>query len=313
MKVEEQVFDVFNVYSCEEYNSFLHIDIHNSDAFYQKMFDYFFDESRLLRYTENTTCFSFVPSKANYATLYKKLQIFIDKENDYIAKTDLDKDILDVFLDEYTIETKKDKQVIRLDKIGKIGEYIFSNILSDFFGFNCIVPKLNLVTDNNMNVFGIDTLFYDPKEKLLLLGESKVSKSLDNGIALINKSLSTYQQQADEEFVLILSQRWLKQYKNSFVTDFGDSVESALTMSDFISNAGIESIGIPIFIAHGQEKTVEEIFDKLREIKKVQLYNINTRYFSISLPIIEKDKFISIFTESIAKRRELYESKVHNQ
>ena len=45
-----------------------------------------------------------------------------------------------------------------------------------------------MITDKNMSVYGIDSLYYSPNEKLILLGESKVSKSLDNGIFVNTKS-----------------------------------------------------------------------------------------------------------------------------
>lgn len=94
---------------------------------------------------------------------------------------------------------------MRRDKVGKIGEYIFHNILIDYFDSLCIVPKLNLTTNRNMSIYGIDVIFYNPSNNTLMFGESKVSKSLDNGISLVNDSLKNYEHQIFEEYRAILS------------------------------------------------------------------------------------------------------------
>lgn len=310
MDIIKQNFNDFEVFSYDDCKSFVHINITNPRLFYSKMFEYFFDESRLLRYIENKASISFRPTTANFAALYKKLKIFIDKENDIQIPQNLEKNLLDIVSAEHTIIEENGIKKIRLDKIGKIGEYIFSNILSEYFGYQCIIPKLNMLTDYNMSIFGIDTLFYSHENKLLLLGESKVSKSINNGIALINESLSSYQAQIDDEFELILSQRWLKDKMGYFADDFGDKIEISMNMSDFIKKADVRNIGIPIFIAHGGNETTEEIFNELSKIKKIDLYDIETNYIIISLPLIDKDEFVKAFTLAIAERRDLYESNV---
>lgn len=310
MDVIKQNFNDFEVFLYDDCKSFVHINITNPQLFYSKMFEYFFDESRLLRYIENKASISFQPTTANFAVLYKKLKIFIDKENDIQIPQNLEKNLLDIVSAEHTIIEENGVKKIRLDKIGKIGEYIFSNILSEYFGYQCIIPKLNMLTDYNMSIFGIDTLFYSHEKKLLLLGESKVSKSISNGVALINKSLSSYQSQIDDEFELILSQRWLKDKMGYFADDFGDKIEISMNMSDFIKKADVRNIGIPVFIAHGGSETTEEIFNELSKIKKIDLYDIETNYIIISLPLIDKDEFVKAFTIAIAERRDLYESNV---
>lgn len=310
MNISKQIFNDFEVYSSDECNTFFHINITNPNIFYSEMFEYFFDENRLLRYIENKASISFEPTMANYAALYKKLKIFIDKENDIDYPQNIDSEISNILIDEHTIIEENGVKKIRLDKMGKIGEYIFSNILSEYFGYQCIIPKLNMLTDYNMSIFGIDTLFYSHENKLLLLGESKVSKSIKNGIALINKSLSSYQSQVDDEFELVLSQRWLKDKMGYFNEDFGDKVEVSINMADFIKKASVEKICIPIFIAHGGNESVEEILKKLSKIPKIKLYDIDTSFITISLPLIDKTKFMNAFTVAIAQRRDLYESNI---
>lgn len=310
MDIKQSTFESFTVYSCDDITSFIHIDINKPQTFYEKMFTHFFDETRLLRYAENKSNLNFSTTIKNYTALYKKLAIFIDKENDVPIPPSLEPEILDVLKSEYQIVEEDGIKKIRLDKIGKIGEYIFSNFLSEYFKLECIIPKLNLITDPNMNVFGIDTLFYSPTNKLLLLGESKVSNSLDNGISLINQSLSTYQSQVDDEFTLILSQRWLQDKMGTFSDDFGDTIEVSLSMSDFIKKANIEQIGVPIFIAHGGDIDAKTIFQKFKRINKISLYDIETIFISISLPLINKQEFMESFTKAIALRREAYENAV---
>jgi len=159
-----------------------------------------------------------------------------------------------------------------------------------------------------MSVFGIDAVFYCPENKMLLFGESKVSKSLKNGVALINSSLSTYQQQVDEEFVLVLSQRWLHDKMGAFADDFAGLVGKSISMADFVSKAGITTIGVPVFIAHGTEMDTDAILHKLSNIHKIKLYDLETKIISISLPIISKSKLIATFTQKVKERRAYYES-----
>lgn len=310
MDIKKESFKDFEVYSCNDLKSFIHININDPNLFYTKLFEFFFDEDRLLRYIENKASITFEPTASNYVALYKKLKIFIDKENCIELPENIEADVLKVVSAEHTIIEENGIKKIRLDKIGKIGEYIFSNILSEYFGYQCIIPKLNLLTDYNMSIFGIDTLFYSHECKMLLLGESKVSKSLKNGITLINKSLSTYQSQVDDEFELILSQRWLKDKMGLFADDFGDKIELSISMSDFIKKASVTKIGIPIFIAHGEVETPEKIFEELGKINRAKLYDLETVFITISLPLINKDDFMNAFTHKIAERRNLYESNI---
>lgn len=305
MDITKIDFNDFNVYCLDECHSFYHVEI-KEECFYEKMFDYFFDETRLLRYIENKTSIKFKPTLVNYVTLYKNLSKFIDEENCIPLPKD-EQAILDIINEEYKIIEENGEKKIRLDKIGKIGEYIFCNLLSEFFKFECIIPKLQLLTDPNMNIYGIDTLFYSPANKMILFGESKVSKSLDNGIALINKALTNYQKQVDVEFDLVLSNRWYKNNLGSFEKELGDVVEISLSMSKFIARAGIKTIGVPLFIAHGGKDNLQDIMSKLKKIKKINLYGLETVYISISLPLIDKEKFFKIFTNCLEERRTVYE------
>lgn len=69
-------------------------------------------------------------------------------------------------------------------------------------------------------------------------------------------------------------------------------------MSDFIKKANIEQIGVPIFIAHGGDIDAKTIFQKFKRINKISLYDIETIFISISLPLINKQEFMESFTKA---------------
>lgn len=305
--VTNQQFNDFNVYSLNDSNIFIHINL-TEKSFYKSFVKYFWDESRLLRYAENKANLSFTPSKRNYITLYKHLGYYIDEYNLVKLPATIGQEVLKILADEYQLNDPGDGNLqVRLDKIGKIGEYLFCNLLSEYFKFNCIIPKVHLTTDFNMSIYGIDTLFYSTEKNMILLGESKLSKSLENGIGLINKSLKTYEQQIKDEFVLMLSNRFLKNNLGIFGEKYADAIELSLSIEEFITNASIKRIGIPIFIAHGIDTDIDEILKQMKSIKQNTFLGIETQYIIISLPIVNKSKLISVLTQEIAERRTSYE------
>ncbi len=307
----KQGFDSFNVYSLKDCFSFFHIDVKQSATFYEKLFEYFFSEDKLIKYCENRKNIKFEPSVKNFATLFKHLKTYIDSE--YLEKSvaELDEILLPILKEEMELKTQDGKYVFRLDKIGKIGEYMFCCLLSDFFHFDCIIPKVHLQTDYNMSVYGIDTLFYSEKDHLLLFGESKLCININNGIGLINKSLSEYEKQLSDEFDLVLCNRCYKDKLNKFNEIFGDVSEICLNINDFIKKAAITKIGVPIFIAHGIEVEHKQILEKLSKIKFKQFFGLETQYYSISLPIIDKNKLIAVFTNKIREKEDYYKEEYY--
>ncbi len=253
-EINIKTFDCFNVHNLSDDYSFIHISIEDKECFYEKLFEYFFSEDKLIRYCENISNLKFSPTKKNFAILYKHLHIYIDSNNIEKNISVLDAIVQKVLKEELVFENTKGKpSTVRLDKMGKIGEYMFSCILSDYFKFDCIIPKIQLLSDRNMNVYGIDTLYYSSANDLLLFGESKITRKIGNGIALINKSLSEYEAQIKEEFSLVLSNRFYRNNLNVFHSKYGDIAEICCEMTDFIKDAKIDQIGVPIFIAHGTE------------------------------------------------------------
>lgn len=307
----KECFDCFNVYSYKEYYSFFHIEIQDTPKFYESLFEFFFNEDKLIRYAEHKANIKFSASITNYVSLFKHLQTYIDDINIERDISELEEAFINLLKEEMDCIEKDGKIYIRLDKIGKIGEYIFCCLLYDYFHFDCIIPKVHLQTDSNMNVYGIDTLYFSEKDNLLLFGESKVSINLKNGIQLIKESLNDYEKQLSEEYRLVLSNRLYKDKLYKFTELFGESVETTTTIEKFIDKARITQIGIPIFIAHGTETDNKWILEKLSKLTSSKMFGIDTRLIGISLPIINKTKLITIFTKLIREKREKYENEAN--
>lgn len=301
-------FDSFRVYKRDDSNQFFHIEI-NKSTFYRHLFDYFFSETNLLRYAENISSLEFQPSRKNYVTLYKWMRRFIDEKNLIKSSDKLDEYLSSLFIQDGYLIDENHEMGVYLDKIGKIGEYFLHCLLSSYFKFDCIIPKAHFQTDFNMSVFGIDVIFYSCEKDLLLFGESKISRNIENGINLINQSLKGYKKQLEDEFILVLSNRLVSNTENIFSKKFGDKVDECISFEQFIIEANIKHIGIPIFIAHGKELSQDEIFEKLKRIKKESFFGIQTEYYLITLPLIDKDIFIKEFTKYIKEKEEDYERK----
>ena len=306
VKYVKENFENFTVYKFGDKFQFHYILLNDDDSFYESMFDYFFLEEKLLKYCQKEFNVPVELGHREYASLYKHLKTYLDSENIEIQLDRLDDRLLPIFREERLLVEKGKESIVRLDKMGKIGEYLFFCILSQYFHFDCIIPKVHLTTDYNMNVFGIDALFFDEKQNTLLFGESKLTCNLSNGIDLIIESLKNYEKQIKDEYDLILSGEVLKRYKNVFIEKYGDISESCFSFDEFVETAGINNIGIPIFIAHGTEIDVESIFDKFNKIPQEKICGLNCVYYLISLPICNKDKMIAYFTKRIRIKQEQY-------
>lgn len=301
-----QNFDCFQVHTLDDSYSFFHIEIEDNIAFYEKLFEYFFSEDKLIKYCEHTSNIKFTPSTKHFAILYRHLKTYIDDFNLIKDISELDDLLIGILDEEFTLEEKEGKKLVRLDKMGKIGEYLFCCLLSNFFNFDCIIPKVHLQTDYNMSVYGIDILFYSEVSNLLLFGESKVSIKLDNGVNLIKKSLAEYEKQISDEFDIVLCNRLYKDKLFKFNKVFGDVAEVSIGIEQFIKKANIQRIGVPIFIAHGTEVKVIDILEKLSKQARPQFFGLETKYYVISLPIVNKSKFITTFTKMIKEKEDYY-------
>lgn len=304
LQIKQESYDNFVVHHIQtpDARTFIHIRLNNNEEFYNSLYDYFFNENNLISYIKNKKGFTFTPTPKQYIELYQHLQNYIDSENFNIDITNYNNDIISIMQEEYeTVETES-KIFARDDKFGKIGEYIFCNILSNYYNFNCIIPKVHYTTDNNMSIYGIDALFYSEENNLLLFGESKFCKNINNGISLINDSLKKYQEQIQEEYRLVLSGQLFKNYPSIFNEKFGDIRDISYTIEDFIEKLNINQIGIPIFIMHGEDINEVRILRRLASIKQLRFFNLETIYYFISLPIIDKNNLMQSFKRKINEK-----------
>ncbi|MBR1386108.1 MAG: DUF1837 domain-containing protein [Bacilli bacterium] len=292
----------FIVYSDTEKNIFVHIKI-DIDSFYDELISFFFKEEKILGYINNKVNVDFNATPEDFVSLYKTLTDFIDDENLEINLADLKKELSNYI--DWENYSDKDLLKLRRDKIGKVGEYILHNVLVDYFKFTCVLPKLVLTTNKNMSVFGIDVIFWDYNERMLLFGESKVSKSLDDGIELINKSLNNYEHQICEEFRTILSRKLLP---TNLPDDIKEYINKALSFKKFIEISKTTKIGIPIFIMSGNDIDVNQIFKKLDRVKKQKILDLDVKYYIINIPIIDKNVFQTKIISFLRERCDFYES-----
>ena len=149
-----------------------------------------------------------------------------------------------------------------------------------------------------MSVFGIDALFFDPAERIIYFGESKVCKTIDNAITLVNRSFADYESQISEEYKLVLSNSDVFRLSQEFQSAFERYTEVCISFEDFVKAASISQIYVPAFIAHGNganKNTPEDFLQKMNtKITRNSFFGLDTKYLFISLPIIDKAK-MSIF------------------
>ena len=309
MKVKK--FEEFTVYEISNKYSFLYADINDDKKFLLGLVNYIFNEENLLLYSELSTGIKFKPGKREYSKLYKNIQYFLNDELMEISIGDLDDELEKILSEEYKCMKDADgKLVIKCDKSGKIGEYIFHLLLTKYFGYTCIIPKFRITTDRNMSAFGIDVLFFDEKNTDILFGEAKFSKNIDNGVALVNRSLKEYEQNIKEYYLLVFSNDNFKLNK-SFIDKYNDKIELCITFEEFVRETNITTIVIPIFVAHGEgnKNKIEEFIEQLDKIKTKNILGLNTKYILISLPIIDKDKFIEFAIKMVVEKAREYENK----
>ena len=80
--------------------------------------------------------------------------------------------------------------------------------------------------------------------------------------------------------------------------------KEVIGFEELIEQANIKNIGIPIFIVHGIDSETNKIFEKLSKVKKTKFFNLNTIFYLISLPVIDKETLTNIFTEKIKKLKD---------
>lgn len=313
--IQKRKFDCFDVYFSAEGHSFVYADFKDNDSFIDGLVEYIFKEENLLNYAKRNNKIGFSGTQKQYAKLYNNISMFLNTELETLEVDDVTDELKDILGQEYTLVDDAGNLKVQNDKVGKIGEYTFHLLLNNYFGLDCVLPKFRCTTDRNMSVFGIDTLFLDVAKRILYFGESKFCKTLDNGITLINRSLEKYEEQIDEEYRIVLSDDEAFRLSSDFEKIFGDAKQICISFREFINVSGIKKIGVPIFIAHGNmdinNVKPEEYISKLhKKIKRSTYFGVEVVYIFISLPVIDKNKFIECAITKAVKKQDKYKNKV---
>ncbi|MDY0277762.1 MAG: SAVED domain-containing protein [Acholeplasma sp.] len=307
----KEVFECFEVHEFNDNNCFVHVSIYDKATLFQSIFDYFFSEDTFFRHFNYRNDFPFTPERKNYVELYRNLKRYLDEDTVEMLIKSIDEDEI-ALLESEDMISRKDEGIflIRNDKVGKIGEYFLSIILERYFNFTCIIPKIILNTNPHMSTYGIDALYYDKKRDLLAFGEAKLVKNLSSGINLINKSLTNYHEMLENEYILI-SNREIASISNVLSTKYENELGLALNFGQFIVEANIKEIMIPLFITNGVEFDAEKILPELdKNINKKDFFSLTTTYLVVSLPIIDKNELLEFLTLKINDKVHAYESEI---
>lgn len=291
--ITSQKYDKFTVYNDTEAYQFQFITI-NEESFFEDFSKYILDFSKIKKHANINLGINEEFSLQDYNNIYNRLLSFVDFERIFDV-TSIDDSIVGI-LDKELIKEEK----IRRDKWGRIGEYIFNIILDSYFNLDCIIRKFTLNTSRNVSVYGIDTVHCSLKDKTLFFGESKMVDNIDNGILLIEKSLSSYEAQISEEYYTIKNNSFSR--SDAFLKVFGDDLDHCLNFTSLIGRAGINKIGIPLFISHGGKFNTENVFSKMRAINQNKVFGLDTVYYLISVPVISKEKLRDAFVNVIREK-----------
>lgn len=313
-KVRVNKYDCFNVYSLNEGDSFVYAQFKNTEEFINGLVDYIFKEDNLLNYAKRINKINFTGTTRQYAKLYNNISMFLNTKLEKLVYDDISDELKTILNQEYELTDSKGKLLVQNDKVGKIGEYVFHLLLTNYYQLDCILPKFRCTTDRNMSVFGIDTLFLDTSSKTIYFGESKFSKNIDNGIGLINSSLKNYEEQIKEEYRIVLADEEAFKLSLEFEEIFGDAKQLCISFQELIKLSSISKIAIPIFIAHGNsegEKNSPDIYLKKMQEKIVQnkFFGIQTKYLLISLPVIDKNSFVERAIKRVVEKQHEYEQR----
>lgn len=308
--IQTEIFEQFTVYKSDISNSFIYAHFDKPDIFMEGLADYILNEVNLLNYANTLTPIEFTPSPQIYKKLYSTLGTFLNSELELLTFDNISDEVRDILGKEYHFKDVDGRTLIQKDKIGKIGEYILHLILTNYYKIHCIIPKFRCSTDRNMSVFGIDALFFDPDQRTIFFGESKVCNNLDSAIALINRSFNDYEEQIAEEYKLILSNTDVFNLSQEFRTAFQKYTDVCISFDDFIEAASIKRICVPAFLAHGNsasKNTAEDFLNKMnRNLNRHKFFELDTEYIFISLPIINKTEMMDIIMKKVVKKSNDY-------
>ena len=314
MIIIKEAFEQFTVYKCDIASSFLYAHFDNPNLFMDGLSDYLLSESNLLNYANTLTPIEFTPTPAIYKKLYNTLGSFLNSELELLAFDDVSDEVCTALGEEYYFIDIDGKTLVQKDKIGKIGEYALHLLLTGYYKVHCIIPKFRCTTDRNMSVFGIDALFFNPNQRTIYFGESKVCNSIENAITLVNRSFDDYEEQIAEEYKLVLSNDEVFHLSQEFRDAFQQHTEVCISFQDFIKAASIGKICVPAFLAHGNSDsatTPESFLYKMNtSLNRKQFFGLDTEYIFISLPIIDKAKMMDIIMQKVVKKNNDYRNAI---
>lgn len=301
----------FDVYYMDKGYSFIYAHFYDAEKLIDGLTDYIFDADNLLNYACRTSKIKFSGEMRQFVMLYHNISVFLNQQLETLSIGDVSDALIDILGQEYTLIDDDGELKVQKDKVGKLGEYVFHLLLTDYFQLDCILPKFRYTTDRNMSVFGIDTLFLDAKTKTIYFGESKFSKDIYNGISLVNRSLKDYEQQILEEYRIVLGPQDVFPLSQEFMDLFGGHRQICISFNKLIEVANITTLGIPIFIAHGhgeEKNTPEDYINQMTtKIHKKDFLGLDTQYIFISLPIIDKKRFVEVAIKKAVKKQYEYE------
>ena len=308
--IQTELFEQFTIYKDGASNSFLYAHFDKPDLFMNGLADYLLSEYNLLNYANTLTPIAFAPTPAIYKKLYSTLSTFLNSELELLTFDDVSTEVRTALGEEYHFIDVNGKTLLQKDKIGKIGEYALHLLLTNYYKVHCIIPKFRCTTDRNMSVFGIDALFFDPEQRTIYFGESKVCGGIDNAITLVNRSFDDYENQIAEEYKLVLSNDEAFNLSQEFKDAFQQHTEVCISFQDFIKAASISKICVPAFLAHGNSKgahTPNEFLHKMNsKLHQNQFFNLDTEYVFISLPIIDKAEMMNVIMQKVVKKNNDY-------
>lgn len=309
--ITTEVFEKFTVYKEASAHSFVYADFNDPICFMNGLAEYILSEFNLLNYANTLTPIPFEPTAAIYTKLYRTLGSFLNSELETYTFDAVSNEVRTVLGEEYKLVNAEGKSLIQLDKIGKIGEYVLHLLLTHYYKVHCIIPKFRCLTDRNMSVFGIDALFFDPATRGLYFGESKVCKNIDNAITLINRSFLDYEKQIAEEYKLVLINDESFNLSEEFLREFGSHTAVCVSFQDFLSVAGVNRIYVPAFLAHGngdKDNDIEHFLSKMNsKLTKKRLFDLETQYIFISLPIIDKAQMLEVIMKKVVQKSNEYQ------
>ena len=127
---------------------------------------------------------------------------------------------------------------------------------------------------------------------------------------MVNRSLKDYEQNIKQEYLLVLSNENFN-LNSSFLNKYKDTIEVCRTFEDFIKESNISSIIVPIFIAHGDgnKEKIEKFLDSLNSVNSNKMLGLDTKYLLISLPVINKEKFVDLAIRMAVNKALEYECK----